>query len=194
MAGYKTYIQTIPDKRGFKTCYKLGLSFSQSITANFFPSKEYIPYNGKVYCVTVPSGVIITRFNNKTMIAGNCHAEFGCYLYQNYVHPDNKLKEEQVKQIMLDAMRIEKAFILESLPVDLIGMNAKEMSNYLESVADGLMISLGYSPVFGTKSPFPFMDTFGTNLRVNKFENNNPNYEIAESLSNAEFEMEIDDL
>jgi ribonucleotide reductase beta subunit family protein with ferritin-like domain len=43
-----------------------------------------------------------------------------------------------------DAVAVEKEFILEALPVALIGMNAEAMSNYIEFCADRLFVALGY--------------------------------------------------
>jgi len=62
------------------------------------------------------------------------HCDFACLLYNS--HLKNKLPKEQVKQIILDAVEIEKEFILDALPVKLIGMNSDLMSQYIEFVAD----------------------------------------------------------
>src|ERR1700710_882583 len=60
------------------------------------------------------------------------HCEFACLLYSML---QNKMTQEEVYGIIEDAVRIEKEFITEALPVALIGMNAKLMQQYIEFVA-----------------------------------------------------------
>lgn len=96
------------------------------------------------------------------------HGDFACHLYKNYVV--NKLDVERVKEILLDALDIEKEFISDALPVDLIGMNAGLMKQYLEFVTDRLLVSLGYSKHFKTENPFPFMERIALPGKDNFFE------------------------
>src|SRR5690606_1137857 len=69
------------------------------------------------------------------------HCDFACLLYNN--HLNHKLPKEQVKKIILDAVEIEKEFVTDALPVKLIGMNSDLMSQYIEFVADRLLVELG---------------------------------------------------
>ncbi|MGO2358716.1 MAG: ribonucleotide-diphosphate reductase subunit beta, partial [Mesonia sp.] len=69
------------------------------------------------------------------------HCDFACLLYVN--HLKNKLPEETVQKIIADAVEVEKEFVTEALPVRLIGMNAELMCQYIEFVADRLLVSLG---------------------------------------------------
>lgn len=71
---------------------------------------------------------------------------------------DNKLSFETVESIIKEAVDIEKEFICEALPVDLIGMNSTLMSNYIEFVADRLLVALGCEKVYKTKNPFDWME------------------------------------
>ncbi|MEN9446092.1 MAG: hypothetical protein RL728_604, partial [Bacteroidota bacterium] len=84
------------------------------------------------------------------------HCDFACLLYNN--HLVNKLSRDEIKEIILDAVEIEKEFILEALPVKLIGMNSDLMSQYIEFVADRLLLELGNDKVFNVTNPFDFMD------------------------------------
>ena len=84
------------------------------------------------------------------------HTDFACLLYKN--HLVHKLPQRKVHMLVQDAVRIEKEFICEALPVSLIGMNAKLMGQYIEFVADRLLISLGYPIYFQAPNPFAFMD------------------------------------
>lgn len=69
-----------------------------------------------------------------------------------------------------EAVRIEKEFITEALPVSLIGMNAKLMSHYIEFVADRLLVQLGYPKIWNTACPFPFMERISLSSKDNFFE------------------------
>jgi len=95
------------------------------------------------------------------------HCEFACLIYSHLV---NKLKAETIYEIILDAVNIEKEFICESLPVELIGMNAKLMSQYIEFVADRLIYQLGYNKHYKTQNPFEWMDMINIQGKTNFFE------------------------
>ena len=80
LAGYRTSIYKRIDKRKatYKPCYKLSIREKRLKAVCHGLHKDVVPYDGKVYCVTVPSGVIVTRYNDDVMVAGNCvHAMFG---------------------------------------------------------------------------------------------------------------------
>jgi len=91
------------------------------------------------------------------------HTDFACLLY-SMLH--NKLEEETVKQIIMEAVDIEKEFITDALPVSLIGMNAGLMSSYIEFVADRLLVALGYNKVWNTKNPFDWMNIISLEGKV----------------------------
>src|SRR6187431_1339285 len=69
------------------------------------------------------------------------HCDFAVHLHNN--HLVNKVPKERIRSIIVDALNIEREFITESLPVSLIGMNAGLMTQYLEFVADRLLVELG---------------------------------------------------
>lgn len=103
----------------------------------------------------------------------NLHAEFAIELYKML---ENTLDESVVHDIFKEAVMIEKEFITESLPVSLIGMNCKLMSEYIENVADRWLIMLGYSKIYNTPNPFGFMEMISLNTKVNFFEGKNSTY------------------
>jgi ribonucleoside-diphosphate reductase beta chain len=82
----------------------------------------------------------------------------------------NKMTQEAVYGIIGDAVRIEKEFITEALPVDLIGMNAKLMQQYIEFVADRWLGELGYPKMFNATNPFDFMEMISLQGKTNFFE------------------------
>ena len=95
------------------------------------------------------------------------HAEGGVMLYKHLRH---KLEESRVHGIIKGAVDIEKEFISEALPVRLIGMNNQSMSEYIEFVADFWTEKLGYSKIYGTTNPFPWMEMQGLEGKTNFFE------------------------
>lgn len=96
------------------------------------------------------------------------HTDFAVHLYNNHI--ENKLPKERVLEIIQSALDIEKEFITESLPVDLIGMNSKLMSQYLEYVADRLLSDLGCGKVYNSENPFDFMQNIAMENKTNFFE------------------------
>jgi ribonucleotide reductase beta subunit family protein with ferritin-like domain len=96
------------------------------------------------------------------------HTDFAAMVYRNHIMA--KLDPERVKEIICSAVEIEKEFVTESLPVSLIGMNAKTMGDYIEFVADQLLADLGVPKHYGTKNPFPWMEMLGLEGKTNFFE------------------------
>jgi ribonucleoside-diphosphate reductase beta chain len=85
------------------------------------------------------------------------HVDFATHLYNHYIV--NKLSQKKVNEIIIEAIAIEKEFILEALPCILLGMNVKLMSQYIEFVADKLLKQLNYESIFNDITcPFDFMD------------------------------------
>ena len=71
---------------------------------------------------------------------------------------------------MSEAVDIEKNFVCEALPVSLIGMNSDAMSQYIEFVADQLLVDLGYAKIYNSANPFPWMEMLGLEGKTNFFE------------------------
>ena len=110
------------------------------------------------------------------------HCEFACLLYSML---SNKLSQKQVYDIIEDAVRIEKEFITEALPVDLIGMNAKLMQQYIEFVADRWLNELGYPKIYNTTNPFDFMEMISLQGKTNFFEKRVGDYQKAGVMSSS---------
>ena len=96
------------------------------------------------------------------------HCDFACLLYVN--HLQNKLSEETIREIIVDAVVIEKEFVTDALPVKLIGMNAELMCQYIEFVADRLLVALGSNKVWNATNPFDFMELISLQGKTNFFE------------------------
>ena len=112
------------------------------------------------------------------------HCDFACLLYTK--HLIQKLTKEQVQQIITDAVEIEKEFILEALPVKLIGMNSDLMSQYIEFVADRLLLELGNEKVYNVTNPFDFMEMISIQGKTNFFEKRVGEYQKAGVLAGKE--------
>ena len=95
------------------------------------------------------------------------HCDFACLLFGML---KNKLTQEQVYSMIISAVEIEQEFITDALPVDLIGMNAKLMRQYIEFVADRLLNSLGCKKYYNSANPFDFMESISLEGKTNFFE------------------------
>ncbi|QRV72494.1 ribonucleoside-diphosphate reductase subunit M2 [Ceratobasidium sp. AG-Ba] len=95
------------------------------------------------------------------------HTDFACLLFSHLrkrPHPDT------VRRIIVEAVLIEQEFLTDALPVSLIGMNATLMCQYIEFVADRLLVSLGNEKEYGVTNPFDFMDMISLQGKTNFFE------------------------
>lgn len=104
------------------------------------------------------------------------HCDFACLLYSML---ENQLPKEQVTQIITDAVVLEHEFVTDALPVSLIGMNAKMMCQYIEFVADRLLVSLGCEKVYNSSNPFDFMEMISLQGKTNFFEKRVSEYKKA---------------
>lgn len=109
IAGYRTTISIRKDdrKESYKDIYKLAFSTSDGFKRSHSLSKETFDYDGEVGCVTVPSGVIITRYNNKTFIGGNCvHYNFGIDVINIIKEQHPSLWDEYMIDLIADNIQI----------------------------------------------------------------------------------------
>ena len=122
------------------------------------------------------------------------HCDFACLLYTNYI--ENKLPKEDIKAIIVDAVEIEKEFVTDALPVRLIGMNSELMTQYIEFVADRLLVELGNEKEYNVSNPFDFMDMINLQGKTNFFEKRVGEYQKAGVLNNdasgSEFDLNAD--
>jgi len=111
------------------------------------------------------------------------HCDFACLLYK---HLNNKLLQSRVHEIIANAVEIEKEFITEALPCELIGMNSKLMKQYIEFVADRLIYALGYSKIYNTSNPFEWMEMISLQGKTNFFERRVGEYQKSGVMANPE--------
>ncbi|KAA9340100.1 ribonucleoside-diphosphate reductase small subunit [Adhaeribacter soli] len=104
------------------------------------------------------------------------HCDFACLLYSML---ENKLPESRLHAIIKDAVTIEQEFVTDALPVSLIGMNATLMNQYIEFVADRLLVALGASKIYNSTNPFDFMEMISLQGKTNFFEKRVGEYQKA---------------
>ncbi|XP_063611720.1 ribonucleoside-diphosphate reductase subunit M2-like [Penaeus indicus] len=95
------------------------------------------------------------------------HTDFACLMFKHLV---NRPSTERVREIILDAVKIEQEFLTDALPCNLIGMNCVLMRQYIEFVADRLLLELGSEKMFGVENPFDFMENISLEGKTNFFE------------------------
>ena len=104
------------------------------------------------------------------------HTEFAVLLYKKLL---KKVPKKRVIEIVKDAVEIEREFICEALPCKLISMNSKLMSQYIEFVADRLIVQLGYDKIYNVSCPFDFMEQISIEGKTNFFEKRVGEYALA---------------
>ena len=104
------------------------------------------------------------------------HVEFAVLLYSTIA---NRVPMDVVHQMFQEAVRVEKEFIIDSIPCSLLGMNSSLMSTYIEYVADRLLVQCDYPKLFNVSNPFPFMDRISIQNRTNFFESRVSEYSKA---------------
>ena len=122
------------------------------------------------------------------------HCDFACLLYTK--HLLHRLSKKTVETIIRDAVEIEKEFVTDALPVNLIGMNAKLMQQYIEFVADRLLVELGNEKIYNATNPFDFMEMISLQGKTNFFEKRVGEYQKAGVLNKdkdqAKFTLDAD--
>lgn len=120
------------------------------------------------------------------------HRDFACLMYSHVV---NKLPQERIHKIIKEAVIIEKEFLTESLPVDMIGMNCRLMSQYIEFVADHLLVELDCEKLYKVNNPFDFMENISIDGKTNFFEKKVSEYQrpgVMTTENDRQFQLDAD--
>jgi ribonucleoside-diphosphate reductase subunit M2 len=156
-----------------------GIFFSGSFAAIFWLKKRGL----------MPG---LTHSNELISRDEGLHRDFACLIYKHLV---NKPSKERINEIIRDAVKIEQEYLTEALPVDMIGMNCKLMSEYIEFVADHLLVELGCDKIFNKQNPFDFMENLSIQGKTNFFEKKVAEYQrmgVMNQLEEREFSMDAD--
>jgi len=120
----------------------------------------------------------LTRYNDLISKDEGMHTDFACLLYTKYIA--NKLTEKEVHEIISSAVDIECEFILDAISCSMIGMNRRDMKNYIQFVANRLSLQLGYSEIYPKiENPFSFMHKISLECKQNFFEGRPTQYNVA---------------
>ena len=120
------------------------------------------------------------------------HVSFACELYNELLV---KLSQEEVEEIISDAVRVEHYFITRSIPIHLIGMNADLMKAYIEFVADFWLVRLNYKKFYNTENPFDWMELISLQGKTNFFERRVGEYQKKSMRGDKEenvFRLDVD--
>ena len=118
------------------------------------------------------------------------HTDFACLMYSKL---PTKLDDSIVADVVQEAVKVEKSFILSALPCRLIGMNSQSMGQYIEFVADRLLLALGHVQVYHSKNPFDWMDMISLQGKTNFFEKRVAEYQKANVMTGrSEFDIDAD--
>lgn len=116
------------------------------------------------------------------------HTDFACLLFSHLRHQPSA---ERITEIITEAVNIEQEFLTDALPVSLIGMNAKLMCQYIEFVADRLLVALGCDKYYKSTNPFDFMDMISLQGKTNFFEKRVSDYQRAGVMNKSPAEKEF---
>jgi ribonucleoside-diphosphate reductase subunit M2 len=118
------------------------------------------------------------------------HTEFAILLYGKLV---KKMTKAKIHEMIKEAVEIEIEFICEALPCKLIGMNSELMTQYIQFVADRLVVQLGYDKIYNVTNPFDFMELISIEQKTNFFESRVSDYALANKTIDADvFDLNCD--
>lgn len=104
------------------------------------------------------------------------HTDFACLLFSHLKHRPTK---QAVQDVITEAVTIEQEFLTEALPCALLGMNSTLMKQYIEFVADRLLLALGNQKFYNSTNPFDFMESISLAGKTNFFEKRVGDYQKA---------------
>jgi ribonucleotide reductase beta subunit family protein with ferritin-like domain len=110
------------------------------------------------------------------------HVEYACELYSLL---KNKLTFKEISEVIKDGVSVAQYFMTDAMPIKLIGMNNDMMNDYIEYIADRLMIMLGYKKIYNKQNPFKFMESIGLNDKTNLHEARPHEYTLASVLNKS---------
>ena len=167
-------IETVPcvQKKAnwaLKWCNRDHASFAERIVA--FAAVEGIFFSGSfcaIFWLKKRGMMPGLAFSNELISRDEgMHCDFACLLYKKLV---NKLPDSRIHEIIGNAVEMEQEFVRDALPVELIGMNSRLMSQYIEFCADRLLVELGVAKLYNSTNPFDWMEMISLQGKTNFFE------------------------
>jgi ribonucleoside-diphosphate reductase subunit M2 len=164
-----------------------GASFAERLVA--FACVEGIFFSGSfcaIFWLKTKGKMPGLTFSNELIARDEgLHTDFACMLYRDVLRA--KPGADRVLAIVRSAVEIEKTFVSEALPVGLLGMNATLMAQYIEFVADRLLVALGHDKTYGADCPFGFMTAISLQPKTNFFEARVGQYAKAGVMHSTQF-------
>lgn len=158
-----------------------GIFFSGAFAAIF-----WLKYKRGTEKLLMPGLVLSNEFISRDE---RMHTEFACVAY-SFIK--NRVPESDVVEMMKEAVQISQTFTDDALQCKLIGMNAEQMAQYIQYVADRLMMTLSYNKIYGVDNPFPFMEAIGVYNKTEFFSHRPTTYQKAHNQKNkADKKFEI---
>ena len=151
-----------------------GIFFCGAFAAIFW-LKKYRSNGKNIMDGLVKSNQLISRDESQ-------HVAFACMLYKMLV---NKLDEKIVHIIVSESVEISKIFVKDAIKCHMIGMNLELMNEYIQYVADTLLVMLGHNKIYNNKNPFGFMESIGLLNKTNFFESRPTEYQAAFNAKNT---------
>ena len=148
-----------------------GIAFSSAFASIFYLKKRGLMVHG-----LGTSNEFISRDEGM-------HRDFACLLYRNL---KDQAPAETVYEIIKECVQVESQFVQESLPVALIGMNNQSMIEYIQFIADSLVVALGLNKIYNTPNPFDWMENISLQGKTNFFEARVSEYSVANIGSTEE--------
>lgn len=172
-----------PDGTPYTPQYRTIVHKSDYVRGGRGLNRKEVPYRGKVYCVTIPTGAILIRSQGKVSVTGNCgHMQFAFDVFKTCAAEEPDLVdasfESRVRLMLVEAIACEMQFAEDLLSGGVLGLSLEDMRTYLEHVADQRLMALGMTPVYGVKNPFPFMELQDTQELSNFFERRPTAYQV----------------
>lgn len=172
-------LDCVKKKADWALCWISNASFTERLIA--FAAVEGIFFSGSfcsIFWLKKRGLMPGLSFSNELISRDEgMHCDFACHLYN--AHIVNKLPQQRIVEIISNAVEIEKEFVTDALPVRLIGMNADLMNQYIEFVADRLLVELGCPRIYNASNPFDFMEMISLQGKTNFFEKRVGEYQKA---------------
>lgn len=180
-------IETIPCVRkkaewAMRWINRKGLPFGERLVA--FAAVEGVFFSGSfaaIFWMKKKGKLPGLAFSNELISRDEgLHCDFACALFRRLCHPPS---QKVITEIIRSAVDIEREFLTDALPVRMLGMNSELMTEYIQFVADRLLVELGCSKVYNVKKPFDWMEAISLEGKTNMFERHISEYQKASVTS-----------
>jgi ribonucleotide reductase beta subunit family protein with ferritin-like domain len=196
LANYRTHYRCIPDDRSetYNDYHRVQICKNRNYFRGGKIQKTKVEGTQRVFGVQVPSGMILTRHSKtgSVGVTGNCtHINLGHYIFTELINENPEIWtpefQNELRNFMAEGIALEKEFVRDCLPDDIVGMRQQEFLDYVELNANRRLVACKLEPLGTNKNnPFPWLDEV-INLRKEKnfFETRVTEYQMAGSMKNS---------